>query len=157
MSTSATPPLPWPADASVWRKCLIFLKISPISALLIYTVVSLMAKENYPLSNYPMYSNPTSRPLKFQFLADASGNPLPVGWHTGVTPSQVGKMTGNRKQELSSEKAAATSVLEFLRTQNAKRKGRELPARIQLIETSIGFDHNQFVETNRVLAEHQRP
>src|SRR6187549_702916 len=90
--------------------------------LLGYLMLSQVQRENYPFSHYPMYSRPTSRPLKFQFLTDASGNPLPVGWHTGMTPSQVGKMTGERKQELPSEKAAAMSVLEFLRTQNAKRK-----------------------------------
>ena len=41
MSSSSPPtPLPWPSDASFWRKCLIFLKISPFTALLIYTFLT---------------------------------------------------------------------------------------------------------------------
>ena len=139
-----------PVSAPAWR----WLAVLP---LLLYLVLTQVIRDNYPFSHYPMYSKPTSRPLKFQFLADGAGNPLPVGWHTGVTPSQVGKLHGNRKESLPSEQAAAEDVLAFLRTQNAKRKGRELPARIQLIETSIGFDHNRFVETNRVLGENQVP
>ena len=129
----------------------------PLLPLMAYLVLTQVIRENFPFSQYPMYSRPTSRPLKFQFLADGSGNPLPVGWHTGMTPSQVGKMHGERKKDAPSEEAAALKVLEFLRAQNAKRKGRELPARIQLVETSIGFDHSQFAETNRVLAVHQLP
>jgi hypothetical protein len=91
MSASPTPPLPWPPDASFWRKCLIFLKISPFSALLIYTVVSMMAKENYPLSNYPMYSNPSpERP--YYTVADGHGNPLPIQEKTGITCPKIGKI-----------------------------------------------------------------
>jgi hypothetical protein len=92
MSSSDTrPPLPWPAEASFWRKCLIFLKISPISALLIYTVVSLAAKENYPLSNYPMYSNPSpERP--YYTVTDGSGKPLPIQEKTGITCPKIGKI-----------------------------------------------------------------
>jgi hypothetical protein len=126
--------------------------------LLVYLVLSQALRENYPFSHYPMYSQPSSRPLKFQYLADGSGKPLPVSWHTGVTPSQVGKLHGTRNKKHDDDAAAAAmDVLAFLRTQNAKRKGRELPARIQLIETSIGFDHGGFAESNRVLAENQAP
>jgi hypothetical protein len=92
MSTSAPPPpLPWPPDASIGRKCLIFLKISPFTALLIYTVVSLAAKENYPLSNYPMYSNPSpERP--YYTVADGNGKPLPIQERTGITCPKIGKI-----------------------------------------------------------------
>ena len=126
--------------------------------LLLYLLLAQVIRENYPFSHYPMYARPTSRPLSFQFLADGSGTPLPVSWHTGVTPSQVGKLHGNRKKQHDDDaQKAAQDVLAFLRTQNAKRKGRALPPRIQLVETAIGFKDGGFTESNRVLAENQVP
>jgi hypothetical protein len=142
------------APGSRWAR----LRRHAVFPLLAYLVLSQALRENYPFSHYPMYSQPSSRPLSFQFLADGSGNPLPVAWHTGMTPSQVGKLHGTRKKTHGDDAAAAAAdVLAFLRTQNAKRKGRELPARIQLMETAIGFEHGGFAESNRVLAENQAP
>jgi hypothetical protein len=125
--------------------------------LLVYLVLAQALRENYPFSHYPMYANPTSRPLTFQFVTDGEGNPVKVGSLTGVTPSQVGKTYGERKKEHPSEQDAAMDVLKFLRKQDTYRKGPAMPDRIRLVETSIGFKGNQFVETNRVLAEHQLP
>jgi hypothetical protein len=130
----------------------------PVFPLLVYVVLAQAIRDNYPFSAYPMYSQPTSRPLSFQYLADASGNPLPVGWHTGITPSKVGKLHGDRKKKYDDdEHKAALDVLTFLRKQNEDRKGRALPATIQLVETSIGFKDGGFAESNRVLAQHQVP
>jgi hypothetical protein len=141
-------------SASRWAR----LRRHAVFPLLVYLVLSQALRENYPFSHYPMYSQPSSRPLHFPFLADGSGNPLPVAWHTGMTPSQVGKLHGTRKKKHDDdEKAAAADVLAVLRTQNALRKGRELPVRIQLIDTAVGFEHGGFTESNRVLAENQAP
>lgn len=130
----------------------------PVFPLLVYLVLAQLIRENYPFSHYPMYSQPGSDALKFQFVADGEGHPLPISWHTGVTPSQVCKMHGDRKRKHSQdEHKAAMEVLAFLRTQNSKRKGRQLPDRIQLIETSVGIEGGGFSESNRVLAEHQIP
>jgi hypothetical protein len=138
-------------QGSKWAR----LRRHAVFPLLVYLVLTQVLRESYPFSHYPMYSKPTSKPLKFQFLADGDGNPLPVGWHTGITPSQVGKTYGDRKGTLASEQAAAENVLLHLRTQNARRKGRPLPERIQLIETTVAMKPGGFTETNRVLAEHQ--
>lgn len=122
--------------------------------LLVYLVLTQVFRDNYPFSHYPMYSKPTSKPLPFQYLADAEGKPLAVGTRTGITPSQVGKMYGEKKRKFPNPHDAAMEVLKDLRARSEKRKGRELPQRIQLIETTIGFKPGGFTETNRVLAEH---
>jgi hypothetical protein len=139
------------AAASTWAR----LRRHAVFPLLVYLVLTQVLRESYPFSHYPMYSRPTSRPLKFQFLADGAGAPLPVAWHTGITPSKVGKMYGDRKEKFETEREAALDVLAYLRKQNSRRKGRALPERIQLFETEIGLKAGGFSESNRLLAEHQ--
>jgi hypothetical protein len=138
------------APASTWER----LRRHAVFPLLVYLVLTQVLRESYPFSHYPMYSKPTSRPLPFQYLADETGKPLAVGTRTGITPSQVGKMYGERKKKFPDEREAALEVLKDLRARSERRKGRELPPRIQLIETTIGFKPGGFSETNRVLAEH---
>lgn len=128
----------------------------PLFPLLVLLVLTQSFRDEYPFSHYPMYSMPTARPLRFQYLADAEGKPLAHVYHTGVSPSQVGKMHGNAKKTHATEEEAALSVLRFLRTMNAKRPKRPLPERIRLMETLIGFGDGHFVETTKVLAEHEQ-
>ncbi len=136
--------------ASGWRT----LWRHPVVPLLVLLLLTQILRDEYPFSHYPMYSNPTSRPLKWQYLADGDGKPLAHVYHTGISPSQVGKMHGTRKQRFATEEEAALDVLKYLRAMNAKRPRRPLPEKIVLIETKIGFGDGHFIETNRVLAGH---
>ena len=118
-----------------------------------------------------MYCNPTSRPLPFQYLADKNQQPLPVVWHTGVTPSRVGKKFGWHKSELieadlklaRKEKREPRSqedfkpesgyeVLKFLRKQSLLRKPhRHLPEDVLLMEVTLSFADEGFKEEHKVV------
>lgn len=139
------------ASQSPWWKRLIRSAVFP---LLVYVALTQVFRENYPFSHYPMYSKPNSESLCMQFLADGDGKPLPVAWHTGVTPSKVAKLHANRMRNHRDETAASLDVLNFLREQNADRRGRELPQSITLVETTLAYSGGGIVESNRVLAVH---
>jgi hypothetical protein len=129
----------------------------PVFPLLVLVLLTQIFRDEFPFSHYPMYSKPTSRPLKWQYMADGDGKPLAHVYHTGISPSQVGKMHGTNKKHFATEEQAALEVLKYMRNMNAKRPKRPLPEHITLIETQIGFGDGQFIETNRVLAEHVLP
>ncbi len=130
----------------------------PIFAVSLLTAVSLMAGEFYPLSNYPMYSDPDERE-NYLYLArlgpDETYVPLPVRELTGISAPKVKKMY---KARLRSRVASATKVrsrrrvptareradagmnlLDFLAGQ-AEQRDSPLPARTALIEVWIVYD-----------------
>lgn len=121
--------------------------------LLVYLVLTQVLRENYPFSHYPMYSKPNSESLDIQYLADGEGKPLPVVWFTGITPSKLSKLMGDRLKTRKNNKDAALDVLAFIRIQNSSRRGRLLPDKIKLMETSIAIQSGRVVESQRVLAE----
>jgi hypothetical protein len=134
------------------------------------------ARDEYPFSHYPMYSQPSTRPLLFPYVADAQGQPLPISSHTGITPSQVGKKfgrthvimleeaeerTGRDMDDLEKDpqanaeikRAAAEVTLKFLRAQSLKRKAeRHLKGELQLIEVALSFGDGAFRETKETIA-----
>ena len=120
----------------------------------LYLVLTQVIRDNYPFFHYPMYSNPSSEPVRFQFLADEDGQPLPVMWLTGMSPSQLCKILRHRKGKFTTEEEAALNLLSFVREQNAPRKKRKLPESIQLMETTLSFPAGSLVETHRSLAMH---
>lgn len=148
--------------------------------LLIYMLLAQICRDKvYPLSHYPMYSQPTSRELKFQYVSGADGKPLPIIWHTGVTPSQVGKQYSRKKSELIQaeekrtggrfddddadpatqtllndfKKTAGTETLEFLRDKSLRRSSkRHLNQPINLVEVSLGFGDGHFTEKEKIVA-----
>jgi hypothetical protein len=146
-SAALAVPAPW------WRR----LVRHPIFPLMVLVLVTQLTRDQFPFSHYPMYSMPTSRPLKWQYLADGDSKPLAHVYHTGISPSQVGKMFGSYKHDFLTEEEAGLAVLKYLRQKNAQRPKRPLPERIQLIETKIGFGDGHFIETNTVVAEHVQP
>jgi hypothetical protein len=55
---------------------------TPLTALAIFVILSLIAKENYPFSNFPMYASPSAERAYF-VITDGEGNPIPIGTLTG--------------------------------------------------------------------------
>ena len=86
LSTGA-PSLSIAARETPWYR--LFLH-TPLTTLATFVILSLIAKENYPFSHFPMYARPSAETGYFGFT-DGGGNPLPVGALTGVTSPQVGK------------------------------------------------------------------
>lgn len=148
----------------------------PIFPLLCLIPLTQIVRDEYPVSHYPMYSQPTSRELRFQYVAGADGRPLPVTTHTGITPSQVGKQysrfkanlikdeekkTGRDLDDLAAiggelEKTikleAGTRTLKIVRERAADRR-RPLNEKIQLVEVTLGFGDGHFLESQKVVAE----
>jgi hypothetical protein len=71
---------------------------TPLTTLAIFVAASLILKENYPFSHFPMYSSPTA-PRAYYMVTDAEGRPLPISTITGVTPPKIGKMHWRKSQE----------------------------------------------------------
>lgn len=139
------------------RKAWAFLKRSPIGALLIYTALSLLLKENYPFSNYPMYSNPSAeRP--YYTVADGNGQPIPVQKLTGITCPKIGKIYRKKAEELAKKHdikakdlppAMVQQVCDEMFAQmrhEAKGKNQVLPDQLQIIKSYISYKDSKVVE-----------
>lgn len=146
----------------------------PIFPLVCLIPLTQAVRDEYPISHYPMYSQPTSRELRFQYVAGEDDKPLPITWHTGITPSQVGKQysrfkailikdeekrTGRDFDELSGEletkikDIAGTKTLAFLRDRSLTRTNRHLAQGIKLYEVTLGFGDGEFTESQKVVAQ----
>ena len=132
----------------------------------------------YPLSHYPMYKAPPVEGLKFYFVADADGDPLPITQHTGVTPPQIGKQFSRLKTNLIQaeekrsrrrlegedtnpevqeilakfKRQAGMQTLAFVRKQSSQRGRAPLAQPLQLIEVSLGFGDGGFAEEEKSIA-----
>jgi hypothetical protein len=135
---------------------------TPLTALAIFGVLCLIARENFPFSNFPMYARPSAERGYF-VISDGGGNPIPVGTLTGVTASQVGKTYRRKSKELATgerlsaeqsradrDRAVGMEIFQMLREQASKR-GKELPEKLQLHLVEIRFADGQIKETKRVL------
>ncbi len=147
----------------------------PIFPLVCLIPLTQIFRDEYPISHYPMYSQPTTRELRFQYVAGADGKPLPIIPYTGITPSQVGKkysrhkailiakeekrsgkslddLTGELEKTIKS--AAGIETLVFLRDLSMKRKPEQrLTQPIKLVEVTLGFGKGEFTESEKVVAE----
>ncbi|MEI6535510.1 MAG: hypothetical protein WCN98_09240 [Verrucomicrobiaceae bacterium] len=139
--------------SSRWKRMI----FHPVFPLIIYVLLTQLVRDEYPFSHYPMYSKPNSESVGIQFLADGNGRPLPIMFHTGLSSSQVSKLMGNREKKFATHEEAGRDVLKYIRSVNAGRRGRELPSRIQLVETTIGFKDGVLVESRQVIAEDSQP
>ncbi len=159
-----SPPLPWPEGAPFQQRLLTFIKISPITALLIFTIISLIAKENFPFSNYPMYSNPSAE-RSFYMVSGVDGKPMPVATLTGITCPKIGKMFRKKASDrkLDDDKLAPAQaqaigmeIFGLLREQAQKLK-QPLPERLRLTRIYITYANKAIVERPVVLAEEPVP
>lgn len=167
-TATAPPPLPWPADATFWQRVVLFLKISPITTLALYTIFSLILKENYPFSNYPMYSNPSpERP--YYTVADGNGQALPIQTKTGITCPKIGKIYRKKAEELAKKldiravdlkpdqvQIIGMEIFAQLRHEAEKLK-QPMPGRLQLVKTYISYENGKVVETPNVIAQEPAP
>jgi hypothetical protein len=134
---------------------------TPLTTLVIFVGVSLVLKETYPFSHFPMYSSP--RAARFYYLVtDSGGQPLPIATLTGITPPKIGKMHARKRHERSSvpDKAGENDaerdyeigreICMMLREQ-AARQGNILPRGIQLVRVEIRYHDGKLEETSDVL------
>ena len=135
---------------------------TPLTALMIFVVVCLIAKENFPFSNFPMYARPSAERGYF-LVTDGDGQPIPIGSLTGVTSSQVGKAYRKKSKELGRQtnplsgqsrgdrdRMVGIEIFQMLREQSAKRD-KDLPEKLQLHLVEIRFEDGEIKEKKRVL------
>jgi len=152
------PPVIASNSTTPWYRLLLH---TPLTVLAIFVTVSLIVKENFPFSHFPMYSSPTAR-RSYYMITDAEGRPLPITTLTGVTPPKIGKIHRKKSQERESmarksgeqdsagqEKAIGREICEMLRQQAIKR-GQTLPQGMQLYRVEIRYDDGQIKETKHL-------
>jgi hypothetical protein len=144
---------PWPR--LLWH--------TPLTALVLFVIVCLIAKENFPFSNFPMYSRPGAERGYF-LITDGEGQPIPTGSLAGITASQVGKAYRSKSKELGRptnprsaqsraerDRIVGAEIFQMLREQSVVR-GKALPERLQLHLVEIRFEDGEVKEKRRVLA-----
>ena len=134
-------------------------------ALVFFSALSLALKENYPISHFPMYGNP-SDDVYYHWLAEAEGNALPIATLTGKTAAKLGKMlrsyTQERAKALKLERkelpqpevdAVCRELMIYLRKEAAAVR-QALPARLAIMRTTIRYrDGALEEETQTIFAE----
>lgn len=138
---------------------------TPLTALLVFVLISLKLGENYPFSNFPMYGNPGPDRPYFN-IADGQGNDLPIATLTGVTTSKIGKIYRSKEQETakrlnldeenlpqSAIQQIGLEIFAFLR-ENAATRQQILPEHLQLILNNISYEEStgKILDTHLVLA-----
>ena len=78
------------------RPLVLRILLHPAMALLLFIVLTQVAQERaYPLSNFPMYSNPSEWD-DYLYLTDDKGAVLPIARHTGLSAAKMMKIFNNR-------------------------------------------------------------
>ncbi len=148
----------------------------PLTPLLVLGLALQLVREEYPFTHYPMYSRPAAEPNGYYYITDAGGDPLPVTWHTGMTPSRVGKQfltirldfiraeerrSGTSGRDFSKaviaefDERAGIEVLHYLREmslQRSRNPERHLTGGLQLVEGRLRRGRQGLEETERVIA-----
>ena len=134
---------------------------TPLTTLAIFVAGSLLLKETYPFSHFPMFSSPTA-PRAYYMVTDSAGQPLPIAKLTGVTPPKIGKMHWRKSRQSQRETEQAKreeagrndqvgrEICTMLRDQ-AARRGQVLPPGIQLFRVEIRYDDGKLRETKELL------
>ena len=134
---------------------------TPLTSLAIFVVGSLILKETYPFSHFPMFSSPTA-PRAYYMVTDSAGQPLPISKLTGVTLPKIGKThwRKSRQSQGETEKAeredpgrndeVGREICALLRHQ-AARRGQALPPGMQLFRVEIQYNDGKLKETKELL------
>ncbi|MCB1064963.1 MAG: hypothetical protein KDN20_18850 [Verrucomicrobiae bacterium] len=135
--------------------------------------LSIWVEDFFPLSHFPMYSDPNESENYFYVgTTDEKGEtkPLPIRALSSITAPKVKKMykswardyadsLGKSDRELTKEERAKVGrdLLEFLRKQSADRS-QDLPENLTLVEVWIVYDNDAgFSETPEVVATLKLP
>ncbi len=133
------------------------LRRHPISIVLVFVLFSKIIGEFYPFSPFSMYSNPSSEPLRYYYVADGAGEPIPILWHSGQTPARLTKKhraergkieerleNSDGKEQLSDAEIRAEAgeiVLRYvIKLSHGRSEKRHLKPPLQLVEVAIHMD-----------------
>lgn len=136
-------------------------KVILLIAIPVFCALSLVLKENFPFSHYPMYSDPD--PISaYYHLEDAEGKVLPLTQLTGVRGPNLGKILRKRLSDQAKKldvgvkslpreavDGVARDTLAYLRTQ-AKHSKQVLPEKLRIMFTTIQFVDGKVEEKREV-------
>ena len=139
---------------------------SPIIVLAIYTALSLIIRENFPFSNFPMYSNPSADRMYYT-ISGPDGIGLPVQTLTGITSPKIGKIYRKKTEEFANKTKIKPSaftpeqvggigleIISYLRNE-ARNLGNleKMPPKLQINRIWISYEDGQIVERPSVIAQ----
>ncbi len=127
--------------------------------LLVITAACLIVREQYPLSNFPMYSS-FARATFYLYLADANGQPIACEPAVGMSTATLKKIfvtemrkerdrLGQRKGNLPAESAKAVGerILAMLKNTHPAPDG------LRLYQVDIALRDHQFSKETTLVAE----
>ena len=133
--------------------------------LILLTVACLLVKEQYPLSDFPMYSSFTSKTF-YVYLADGDGQPIAAAPAIGMTTPTLKKIyvsetrrerrrSGAPSKTVTNEqkRAAGDRVLADLKNSPVIRERNLLPAVLRLYEVNISMAGGRFEKQTSLVAE----
>lgn len=100
----------------------------PIMALAIVVGSCLLAREFYPLNNFPMYADPGPEPSVFAILTDGENNLVDIRPLTGETSAKVNKKYVDRRNELAT--AAGIKQADQATPEICEKAWQEVAARL---------------------------
>ncbi|MGI9244336.1 MAG: hypothetical protein ACR2RV_26290 [Verrucomicrobiales bacterium] len=146
-------------------------QLAPVSVAIGLTIACLIAKENFPFTHYPMYSNFEDQTY-YVWLADGQGAPIPVEkitynrlgrikkiYNSGLQEvrSEIGKATGKkpRKRELTlaQRRGPGDTTLRWIyeNSRPAAQQSLRDAAPLRLYQVNIRIEGNRVVEDPRKL------
>ncbi len=144
-----------------------FLRGLPCKPLLLLVLACLLVREQFPFSNFPMYSSFTNKTF-YVYLADGAGQPVAAAPSTGLRTSQLKKIYQRelRKEEQSpgrpqarlttdEKRTAGERVLATLKKSQWVRERSTLPSVTRLYEVNILFREGRFEKQSLLVAEVQ--
>jgi hypothetical protein len=142
----------WKCHASHW---LVFLTV---------TLLCLILRENYPFSNFPMYSSFSKKSFVI-YLADAAGDPLPTtrfGRATGYLQKIFGSKRARQLMQLKTgevhpvdvDKTAAAALLQYLDDLPVVRAQPALLCGVQVRRMNIVWNAGRISCTTETLEQH---
>ena len=135
---------------------------TPLVTLAIYCTLSVLIRENFPFSHFPMYSNPTAERIYYT-ISGPDGKGLPIQTLTGTTDPKIGKIFRTEAEELRKKEhlkhdltdeqveGIGKKMIAYFR-QEAKNRGQNLPEKIQINRIYIGYENGQITENPIVIA-----
>lgn len=138
----------------------------PCGLLCALTAVCLLLREQFPFSNFPMYSN-FGNDTDYVHLADAEGQPLATLSVAGLNTATLKKLyqgelnrevarlrIPRRKLSAEQKRIAGERLLLTLKSSRfAHEQGAQFPPRLQLREVNISRSGDHFLKRSVLIAE----
>lgn len=141
----------------IWR--------TPLTFLAVYCLISVLLRENYPISHYPMYAKPSADRAYYIVGDAATGKPLPVATVSSITCPKVGKIYRKMSEEMAEklkvnksglsaaqQQEIGVAIFQELRRHAKDTKASGLPPKLMLQRVDILWRDGELMEKPTLLA-----